>query len=69
MKPTNITIHWVYNVTYENGIVDGGILEGVADNDLDAAIGLAMHQLNFDIPVDHFAREPHIDGGFAVWTR
>lgn len=59
---------WAYRASDEHGDIDSGSIDGVDSDDLDGAIANACSQLDMDLTADQFAREPHIDGGFAVWS-
>ena len=58
---------WAYWASDDNGLIESGGIDADAD-DLDGAIEAAISELGLDIRVDAFAREPHIDGGYALWS-
>lgn len=57
---------WAYRAGDEHGPIESGACNGA--DDLDEAIADACSQLGIALTPDQFAREPHIDGGYAVWT-
>ena len=59
---------WAYVATGVNGLVSSGGLPEVGADDLDGAIEQAVSELGLDLTPDMFAREPNVDGGFAIWT-
>jgi hypothetical protein len=59
---------WAYEVSGDHGTIDSGAVDADAD-DLDGAIDEAIRILDVPLTADQFAREPHIDGGYAVWSR
>ena len=59
---------WAYRASDDSGLIDSGSLDADSD-DLDGAIDEAISMLDLDARTDEFSREPHIDGGYAVWTR
>ena len=60
---------WVYRAEYnhDTDCREAGCIDGVADDDIDNAISEACHILDLDMTPDQFAREPKIDGGYAIW--
>jgi hypothetical protein len=57
---------WAYEVSGDHGTIDSGAIEV---DDLDEAIEEAIRMLDMPLTADQFAREPHVDGGYAVWSR
>lgn len=58
---------WAYRLSDDQGdIASGGIF--AAGDDLDAAIGEAVRESGLDLDPDMFAREPELEGGFAIWS-
>lgn len=62
---------WAY-VAYTGDGEDQKVAESggldADDDDLDGAIDEVCHLLDVDLRADQFAREPNIDGGFAIWS-
>jgi len=58
---------WAYAATSDDGLAASGGLDAEAD-DIDGAIEEAISELGLDLTPDMFAREPNVDGGYAVWT-
>ncbi|MDA0834643.1 MAG: hypothetical protein O2955_04575 [Planctomycetota bacterium] len=74
---TSITIYWdlntipqgwAYRTLDDHGHEQGGYIPLIDDDDLDGAIRQACHELDIDLYPHDFAREPNIDGGYAVWS-
>ena len=59
---------WAYRASDNDGSIDSGSIDNIADDDLCGAIDDACYQLGLDLTHDDFAREPHIDGGCATWS-
>ena len=59
---------WAYRASDAIGLIDTGAIDGVADDDLDGAIAEAIQSLDIDVSADQFAREPHLNGGYATWS-
>jgi hypothetical protein len=75
---TSITIYWdtqdrsdegwAYRAGSDAiGSVASGAIDGVDDDDLDGAIREACRLIGVGLTPDQFGREPHVDGGYAVW--
>lgn len=73
--PTEIRVYWdtqgpseswAYNASDERGLIDSGSLDAAAD-DLDDAIAETVSILGLELTPDMFAREPRVDGGYAIW--
>jgi hypothetical protein len=58
---------WAYRLSDEDGDIESGSLDSISD-DLDVAIDEAISISGLDLTADMFAREPHIDGGYAFWN-
>lgn len=59
---------WAYRASDERGDIASAGIDGVADDDMDGAIAEACRELDLPLTADQFAREPHIDGGYATWS-
>ena len=57
---------WAYDATDGAGLIASGGLEAEGE-DLDGAIEEAISELGLELTPDMFAREPNIDGGYAIW--
>jgi hypothetical protein len=60
---------WAYRVVTVDGRETSDAVDGVPSDDLDGAIDEACRLLDLDLGADAFAREPNLEGGFAIFTR
>jgi len=58
---------WAYRLSDADGDIDSGSLDSDRD-DIDGAIDEAVSIAGVEVNADAFAREPNVDGGFAIWT-
>ncbi len=56
---------WAYRLSHQSGEIASGAIDA---DDLDAAIEQAIVESGLEITVDAFAKEPNLDGGYAIWT-
>lgn len=58
---------WAYRLWANSEVCEEDGIDTLPD-DLDGAIEQAINMTDLDLTPDQFAREPKMDGGYAVWS-